>query len=122
MAPWQKWTAWRLLDGNGWSNGSSTAKAIDDTTAPRRRGTAQARQRWAESTTVMGGDGRRNGRIDGDGQCGATAMDGTTADGKGRHDGGLMTMDDEERYKRHGDVDTAGGGSNKGQHTLNYEM
>ena len=49
-------------------------------------------------------------------------MDGTTADGKGWHDGGLTTIDNEERCERDGDVDTAGGGSNKGQHTLNYEM
>jgi hypothetical protein len=30
----------------------------------------------------------------------------------------LTAMDDEERRKRDGDVDTAGGGSNKGQHVI----
>ncbi len=64
----------------------------------------------------MGGDGRRNGEL--------TVMDGTALwrwtarrqlDGKGQRDGDSMTMDDEEWRKRDGDVDTAGGGSNKGQ-------
>jgi hypothetical protein len=36
-------------------------------------------------------------------------------DGEERRDGDLATMDDEERRERDGDVDTAGGGSNKGQ-------
>jgi len=36
-------------------------------------------------------------------------------DGKGRHDGDSMTMDDKEWRERDGDVDTAGGGSDKGQ-------
>ena len=38
-------------------------------------------------------------------------------DGEGRHDGDSTTMDDEEWRERDGDVDvnTAGGGSNKGQ-------
>jgi hypothetical protein len=38
-------------------------------------------------------------------------------DGEGRHDGDSTTMDDEEWRERNGDVDvnTAGGGSNKGQ-------
>ncbi len=58
----------------------------------------------------MGGDG--------------TVMDGATLrrwmvrrqlDGKGRRDGDLTAMDDEERRERDGDVDTAGSGSNKGQ-------
>ncbi len=64
----------------------------------------------------MGGDGRRDGKL--------TVMDGAALrrwtarrqlDGKGRRDGDLMTMDDEEQRKRNGNVDTAGGGSNKGQ-------
>jgi len=36
-------------------------------------------------------------------------------DGKEWCDGDLTTMDDEEQRKRNGDVDTASGGSNKGQ-------
>jgi len=36
-------------------------------------------------------------------------------DGEEWRDGDLTTMDDEERRKRNGNVDTAGGGSNKGQ-------
>ena len=36
-------------------------------------------------------------------------------DSEGQHDGDLTTMDDEERRERDGNVDTAGGGSNKGQ-------
>ena len=64
----------------------------------------------------MGGDGRRDGEL--------TAMDGVAQwrwtarrqlDGEGRRDGDSTTMDDEERRERDGDVDTAGGGSNKGQ-------
>ncbi len=64
----------------------------------------------------MGGDGRRDGEL--------RVMDGAVLrqwmaqrqlDGKGRHDGDSTTMDDEERRERDGDVDTAGGGSNKGQ-------
>jgi hypothetical protein len=39
-------------------------------------------------------------------------------DGEERRDGDLTTMDDEERCKRDGDVDTAGGGSNKGQRVI----
>ena len=50
--------------------------------------------------------------MDGDGRCGATAM------GEKWCDGDLMTIDDEERCKRDGDVDTAGGGSNKGQRVI----
>jgi hypothetical protein len=36
-------------------------------------------------------------------------------DGKERRNGYLTMMDDEERHERDGDVDPAGGGSNKGQ-------
>ena len=39
-------------------------------------------------------------------------------DGEERRDGDLTTMDDEERRERDGDVDTAGGGSNKGQRVI----
>ena len=35
--------------------------------------------------------------------------------GEGRCDGDSTMMDDEDRRERDGDVDTAGGGSNKGQ-------
>ena len=42
--------------------------------------------------------------------------------GDGRRDGNstgdLTTMDDEERREHDGDVDTAGGGSNKGQRVI----
>ncbi len=64
----------------------------------------------------MGGDGRRNGEL--------TVMDIAVLrrwtarrqlDREGRRDGDSTTMDDEERRERDGDVDTAGGGSNKGQ-------
>jgi hypothetical protein len=39
-------------------------------------------------------------------------------DGKGRRDGESTTMDNEKRRERDGDVDTAGGRSNKGQHGI----
>ena len=64
----------------------------------------------------MGSDGQRNGEW--------TVMDGAALrqwtaqrqlDGEEWRDGDLTTMDDEERRKRDGNVDTAGGGSNKGQ-------
>jgi len=64
----------------------------------------------------MGGDGKRDGKW--------AAMDGAALrrwtarrqlDGEEWRDGDLTTMDDEERRERDGDVDTAGGGSNKGQ-------
>ncbi len=64
----------------------------------------------------MGGNGRRDGKL--------TVMDGAALrqwtaqrqlDGEGWRDGDLTTMDDKEQRKRNGDVDTAGGGSNKGQ-------
>ncbi len=67
----------------------------------------------------MGGDGQRYGEW--------TMMDGAALrrwkaqrqlDGKERRDGDLTTMDDEECRKRNGDVDTAGGGSNKGQRVI----
>jgi hypothetical protein len=67
----------------------------------------------------MGGNGQRDGEwtvID------CTALWRWTArrqlDGEERHDGDLTTMDDEKRCKRDGDVDTAGGGSNKGQRVI----
>ncbi len=64
----------------------------------------------------MGGDGRRDGEL--------TVMDSAVLrrwtarrqlDGEGRRDGDSTTMENEERRERDGDVDTAGGGSNKGQ-------
>ena len=68
----------------------------------------------------MGGDGQRDGEW--------TVMDGGVLrrwtarrklEGEERRDGDdLTTMGDEERRKRDGDVDTAGGGSNKGQHII----
>jgi hypothetical protein len=76
------------------------------------------------------GDGRQwaaRWQIDGDGRRGATAMDGAARrqwtarrqlDGEERRDGDLTMMDDEERRKRDGDVDTAGDGSNKGQRVI----
>jgi hypothetical protein len=89
---------WRLLDGKG--------------RCERGGG-------WTESTTAMGGDRRRNGEL--------TVMDSTALrrwtaqrqlDGEERHDGDLTTMDDEEWRERNGNVDTAGGGSNKGQRVI----
>ncbi len=65
---------------------------------------------------AMGGNGRRDGEL--------TVMDGAALrrwtarrqlDGKGRRNSDLTTMDNEERRERDDDVDTAGGGSNKGQ-------
>ncbi len=65
---------------------------------------------------AMGGDGQRDGE--------STVMDGAALrrwtarrqlDGKGRRNGDSTTMDNEERRERDGNVDTAGGGSNKGQ-------
>jgi hypothetical protein len=64
----------------------------------------------------MGGNGWRDGEL--------TVMDGAALrrwtarrklDGEGRRDGDSMTMDNKEQRERDGDVDTAGGGSNKGQ-------
>ena len=68
---------------------------------------------------VMGGDGQRDGEW--------TVMDGTALrrwtarrqlDGEEWHDGDLTTMDDKEWCERDGDVDTASGGSNKGQRVI----
>jgi hypothetical protein len=100
-------------DGNGLCDSSSTA--MDGATAPRRRGTARARRRWTESTTVMGGNGQHDGEL--------RVMEGAARRqlyGEGRCDSDSTTMDDEELRKRDGDVDvdTAGGGSNKGQHGI----
>ena len=67
----------------------------------------------------MGGDGQRNGEW--------TVMDGAALrrwmarrqlDGEEWCDGDLTTMDNKERHERDGDVDTAGGGSNKGQRVI----
>ncbi len=64
----------------------------------------------------MGGNGQRDGKW--------TVMDGAALrrwtvrrqlDSKEWHDGDLTTMNDKERRERDGDVDTAGGGSNKDQ-------
>jgi len=63
----------------------------------------------------MGGDEWCDGEL--------TVMDGVALwrwtvrrqlDGEGRRDGDSTMMDDEERREYDGDVDTAGGGSNKG--------
>jgi hypothetical protein len=67
----------------------------------------------------MGDDGRRDGekRV----MEGVARRQGTQPrrqlDGEGRHDNESTMMDDEEPRERDGDVDvdTAGGGSNKGQ-------
>ena len=65
---------------------------------------------------AMGGDGQRDGEL--------MVMDGVVLrqwtarrqlDSEEWRDGDLTTMDDEERRERDGNVDTAGGGSNKGQ-------
>ncbi len=67
---------------------------------------------------AMGSDGQGDGEL--------MVMDGAALRrwtarrqliGKERRDGDLTMMDDDERRKRDGDgdVDTAGGGSNKGQ-------
>jgi hypothetical protein len=67
----------------------------------------------------MGGDEQRDGEW--------TVMDGAALwrwmarqqlDGEERRDGDLTTIDDEEWRERDGDVDTAGGGSNKGQSVI----
>jgi len=67
----------------------------------------------------MGGNGQRNGKW--------TVMDRAALrrwaaqrqlDGKEWRDGDLTTMDNEERRERDGDIDTAGGGSNKGQRII----
>jgi hypothetical protein len=64
----------------------------------------------------MGGDGRRDGEL--------MVMDGAALlqwtarlllDGEGRRDGDSTTMDDKKRRERDGNINTAGGGSNKGQ-------
>ena len=67
----------------------------------------------------MGGDGQHDGEW--------TMMDGAALwrwtarlqlDGEEWRDGDLATMDDEERREHDGDVDTAGGESNKGQRII----
>ena len=64
----------------------------------------------------MGVNGRHDGKL--------TVMDGMALrrwtarrqlDGEGRRNGDSTTMDDKEWRERDGDVDMAGGGSNKGQ-------
>ena len=99
---------------------------MDGATAPRWRGTARARRRWTESTTAMGGDGWRDGKLrvmEGAARWRGTAQPRWRLDGKGRcdRDGDSTARDGtwllEEPRERDGDVDvdTAGGGSNKGQ-------
>jgi hypothetical protein len=64
----------------------------------------------------MGSDGQRDGKLmvmDGAVQRWWTA--GRQLDGEVWRDCDSTTMDDEEWRKRDGGVDTAGGGSNKGQ-------
>jgi hypothetical protein len=67
----------------------------------------------------MSGDEQRDGKW--------TVMDGAALrrwtawrqlDSEERHDGDLTTMDNEERRECDGNVDTAGGGSNKGQRII----
>jgi len=67
----------------------------------------------------MGGDGQRDGEW--------TVMDDAALrqwtarrqlDGEEWCDGDLTTMDDKEQRERDGDVDTAGGGNNKGQRVM----
>jgi hypothetical protein len=67
----------------------------------------------------MGGDGQRDGKW--------TVMDGAALrrwmaqrqlDGEEWRNGDLTTMDDEERHEHNSDVDTARGGSNKGQRVI----
>ena len=102
MAPRRGGMARRLLDSKG-----------RRTTAPRRQGTAREQRQWTESTTAMGSDGQRDGEW--------MVIDGAARrqlDSEERRDGDLTTMDDEELRKRNGDVDTAGGGSNKGQRVI----
>ena len=69
---------------------------------------------------AMGGDGQRDGEwmvMDGAALRRWTAR--RQLDGEERRDGDLTTMDDKERHKRgDGDVNTAGGGSNKGQRVI----
>jgi hypothetical protein len=119
----------RLLDKEGQRDGFSIA--MDGTTAPQRRGMAQrllggegrrkrgGRRRWTESTTAMGGDGWQDGDL--------SVMDGAARrrwtaqqqlDSKGRRDGDSTTKGEEEQCNRDGDVDTAGSGSDKGQHGI----
>ena len=65
----------------------------------------------------MGGDGQRDGKwtVMEDGAALRRWTARRQLDGEEWRDGDLTTMDDEERRKRNGNVDTAGGGSNKGQ-------
>jgi hypothetical protein len=89
---------------------------MDGTTVPRQQGTTQARRQWT-------GDGWCDGEL--------TLIDGAVLrrwtaqrqlDGEGRRekrrDGDLTKMGDEERREPDGNVDTAGGGSNKGQSVI----
>ena len=99
--------------------------SMDGTMAPQRRGTAWAWRRWTESTTAMGSNGRRDGELrvmEGAAQRQGTAWLQRQLNGEGRRDGESTMLDDEEPRERVGDVDvdTAGGGSNKGQRGIEF--
>jgi len=68
----------------------------------------------------MGGDGQRDGKwtVMEDGAVLRRWTARRQLDGEERRNGDLTMMDDEERRKRDGDVNTAGGWSNKGQHVI----
>ena len=114
-APQRRGMARRLLDGEGWRDGYSAARdgaqqLLDGKGRCERGGNGpRAQRRWAAMDSGM---------------AVLMVMDGAALrqwtarrqlDGEERCDGDLPTMDDEERPERDGHVNTAGGGSNKGQ-------
>jgi hypothetical protein len=69
---------------------------------------------------AMGSDGRGDGKLrvmEGTARRGGTVRPQRQLDGEGRRNGDSTTMDNKEPCERDGDgdVNTAGGGSNKGQ-------
>jgi len=88
MAPRRQWTVRRLPDGEGRCSGYSTVR---DGNGEWMVMDNTALQRWTARRQLNGEEWRN---------------------------GDLKTMDDEERRERDGNVDTSGGGGNKGQRVI----
>jgi hypothetical protein len=132
---WTDWWQWTPMDGSSTAmDGGWQWTAMDGATAT---------QVMAMDLTAMDSEGLLDGdstgmddeewrECDGNGpqsQQWWTTIDGAMAtwrwwmtrrqlNGEGRRDGDSMAMDDEEWRERDGNVGAAGGGSNKGQHSI----
>ena len=121
--------AQRLINKEGQRDGFSMA--MDGVRAPQRQGMARrllngegrrersGQRQWTKSTAAMGGDGRHDGDLrvmDGAARRQWTAQQQLSS--KGRRDGDSTTKGKEEQCNHDGDVNTAGGGSDKGQHGI----